>query len=482
MTPRSVLLLAAQLGVLTCIVACSASPSPPPAKPSLAAPSNCTYAVTVEGRAKLSVAVACDRPVRGFVASEATMVDHIHAAGLTAEGARFELPVGAKGMSYEIDLAAVANESRDIDVAYEANGKLGSAWIAAVSTWVLRPEPIDHDTRATIRVEGMPFTSGMQRQGDVHTLLAREIRFATYGIFGDFSSEVLEVPGPMSLEQGASSPSRATLELVTLPGGLASTSEVRRDWVNDTARAISEFWHGFPVGHAMVVLIPTPGHEGVAHGKVVAAGGSGVAIHIGSEALRPELYGDWILVHELFHLGFPSFSGEGKWLDEGLATYFEPIIRARAGWRSPQAVWGEFTSDMVQGLAAVESTGVEKTTSFKGIYWGGAIIALLTDVQTRHRTDGKVGLEDGLLAVLAQGGNASQLWKLDRAISVIDERLGGDTLRRLADAHSVGGKPVDLPRLWRDLGVQRTGGVLVFDDEAALAPIRQAIIAPPPRP
>src|SRR5690606_2467474 len=122
---------------------------------------------------------------------------------------------------------------------------------------------------------------------------------------------------------------------------------------------------------------PVADHSGIQHGKVVATGGAGVAIHIGDRAQRADLYGDWILVHELFHLGFPSFSREGKWLDEGLATYFEPIIRARAGWLSPHAVWKELAIGLPQGLPAVEGSGVENATDFQGIYWGGAIIALL---------------------------------------------------------------------------------------------------------
>lgn len=40
---------------------------------------------------------------------------------------------------------------------------------------------------------------------------------------------------------------------------------------------------------------------------------------------------DWVLVHELFHLGVPSFWRERRWLDEGLATYCEAVLRTRAG-------------------------------------------------------------------------------------------------------------------------------------------------------
>jgi len=74
--------------------------------------------------------------------------------------------------------------------------------------------------------------------------------------------------------------------------------------------------------------------------------GAGVALTIGQHAPKRALDADWILVHELFHIGVPSFIGEGKWLDEGLATYYEPIIRARLGALTELEVWSEFARNM----------------------------------------------------------------------------------------------------------------------------------------
>jgi predicted metalloprotease with PDZ domain len=53
-----------------------------------------------------------------------------------------------------------------------------------------------------------------------------------------------------------------------------------------------------------------------------------------------DLRADWVLAHELFHLGVPSMPG-GAWLDEGLATYYEPVLRTRAGLVSEMATWTE---------------------------------------------------------------------------------------------------------------------------------------------
>ncbi len=73
------------------------------------------------------------------------------------------------------------------------------------------------------------------------------------------------------------------------------------------------------------------------------------------------------------------------------ATYFEPIIRARAGWIDEQAVWDEFMRSMPQGLPAVGRIGLEKGESYRDIYWGGAIYCLLADLEIREKTGGRSG-------------------------------------------------------------------------------------------
>jgi hypothetical protein len=329
---------------------------------------------------------------------------------------------------------------------------------------------------------GMPkssYASALARAGDDHRLRVGEIGHSTYSVFGSFERRVLSLSGPMSRTTPSPDPSRrARLEVVTLPGPLRADRETRMRWIESAAGAVSDFWGGFPVSEAMMMVIPAPGHRDIAHGKVVATGGAGVAIHLGSRANRAALYRDWILVHELFHLGFPSFAGEGKWLDEGLATYYEPIIRTRAGWRDEHALWSEFAHDMDQGVTAVE-LGMEQEKSYAGMYWGGAIIALLADVEARKLSQGRLGLEDGLRAVLAQGGNATQVWTLERVIEVVDARLGAPVLERLRAAHRHAGTPVDLEQLFGKLGVRATERGVRFDEDAELADLRKHILAPP---
>ena len=449
----------------------------------------CHYDVTVLSleSAELWVRARCDgHQVRRFVASESEMAHQVtmqtaDGTPIVRDGAAFELPEGSEAVvDYQLSLQEVARESGRIDVALESGG----AWVAAASTWVLAPEPIADDALATISIhtpDDDSFASGLRRSGDGYALRAGEIRYATYGVFGEIERQTIDLPGPLSLGAGGDPSRRSQIEVVTLPGRLEASPALLSRWLRESAEAVAGFWGGFPVERACVVLIPTAEYDRVAHGKVVAAGGATVVIQLGADADEAALFDDWILVHELFHLGFPSMLGGGKWLDEGLATYYEPIIRARAGWRSPEMVWAEMSSDMPRGLAAVEQVGVEQTGSYAGIYWGGAILSLLADVEARRRSAGRVGLEDGLRAIVAAGGDASQMWPVERAVALIDARLGAPTLAPLVERHGKTGSPVGLPALMRALGVERAGGGVTLIDEAPLAAVRRAIVNGSPR-
>jgi hypothetical protein len=202
----------------------------------------------------------------------------------------------------------------------------------------------------------------------------------------------------------------------------------------------------------------------------------GIAILVGSKATTRELYGDWILTHELFHLGFPSFVDEGKWLDEGLATYFEPLIRARHGWMTEAAVWAEFYREMPRGLSVLERDGLEEPKSLRGTYWAGAIVCLLADVEAYRATRGRHGLQDGLRAVLAHGGDATRVWRLSDAIARIDATLGAEILGTLFERYRRPGSRVSLKAVFRQLGVREEREGIVLDDTAPLSSLRRAIM------
>jgi hypothetical protein len=417
---------------------------------------DCSYDVELfaEGRARVEAACRADAPI-SFRVAHRYLTMSVTGAG----------PAPTGKLSYDVDLSRVASQSRDFDRAL----RVGDSFVAPMSSVLLVPEPLTTDIPVTVRVHAAAPVSvavGLARGDapDSYRLFAHEIPVATYFSFGKLEQRALDVGG-------------GRVEVTRLDGALdASFDEVSR-WLETSARAVHDFYRAFPVPRASVTVIPVPARDAVVFGKVLPESAPGVALLLGQHTPQPKLYSDWILVHELFHLGFPSFYEEGKWLDEGLATYYEPIIRVRAGLYSEAELWEELSSSMPQGLEAFSDVGLERAADFRGIYWGGALACLVADVEARKRRL-DVGLEVGLRALREAGGTASEVWSLAEAIGAIDHALGAPTLAPIAAAHAQKGSPFDLPRLFADLGVTRDSqNKLQLSDSAPLAAVRRAITA-----
>lgn len=437
------------------------------------AKADCSYVASLEPTRSLAVDVECQgaRP-RGFraepgVARYVSQLSTRTGAPLDFDDDTVWLDDDGSGLFYRVDLDRMAAEVRDFNYAL----RVGDSIIAPGYSWMLSPAEVPDDLPVSVRVNSGPqqrFVSGMASDGHGYRLRASEIRVATYGIFGRFESDTVEVAGV------SGAPSR--IEVITLDGSLAVGPSVRHRWIDETARAVAAFYAGFPAERAMLAIVPVRGRAAVLHGKVLPESNPGVALLLGSEAGPEDLYADWILTHELFHLGFPSFVGEGKWLDEGLATYFEPLIRARKHWLTPRDVWSEFFRNMPRGRGVLENDGLENPKSFRAMYWAGAAVALMADVEALKRSNGTRGLQDGLRALLRAGGEANRVWRLEDAIRRIDQTLGAPILADLARRYDSPGQHAPLSRLFDELGVRQSGESVVLDDDAPLAHVRRAII------
>lgn len=392
-----------------------------------------------------------------------SLVASVREAKLTELG-EFVARDGA--FTYVVDLAELASRSDSFDRA----AQVGASFVAPLSSVLALPEPLlTTDAAVTVQVvpeAGVQVSVGLARGAapNQYQLMAHEIPVATYFAFG-------------RLQQRELSFGEAKLEISKLDGALDLSFEQLSAWITKSAEAVRDFYGDFPVPRATVTVLPVPDRDGVVFGKVLPESSPGIALLVGQHASHQDLYSDWILVHELFHTGFPSFFEEGKWLDEGLATYYEPIIRVRAGLYSEQQLWQEVAQAMPQGLPAFTDQGLEAADDFRGIYWGGALACLLADVAARKR-DIDRGLEVGIRALRQAGGNASEVWSLDDAITTIDRALGVPTLAPVAKRHAARGAPFDFEGLLRDLGVVRIAGDKVrLSDQAPLAAVRRAITA-----
>jgi hypothetical protein len=103
----------------------------------------------------------------------------------------------------------------------------------------------------------------------------------------------------------------------------------------------------------------------------------------------------------------------------------------------------------------------------------------MADVRVRVATAGARGLEDGLVAVLERGGDATRVHRLATVIGIVDEAVGMPVLADVMRRWGRSAEAVPLESLLAELGVERRGDGIVFDEAAPLAAIRRAIVHPP---
>jgi hypothetical protein len=247
-------------------------------------------------------------------------------------------------------------------------------------------------------------------------------------------------------------------------------------WVSRCAQAVSGYFGRFPVETARVRIADLPGRRGVSNGRSFGNNGAACRVSVGQHASLDDLQKDWVLTHEMVHFGFPSVPPRNHWIEEGSATYIEPIARARAGIFSPKRAWSEMVRDMPQGLPEPGDRGLDNTHTWGRTYWGGAIFCLLAEVEIRKRTANAKGLPDAMRAITAAGGTIVADWPLERALEIGDRATDGKTLTELYEKMRSTPVPVDLPALWKQLGIELRGGEAAFDSQAPLASVREAIL------
>lgn len=365
-------------------------------------------------------------------------------------------------LDYRFRLRDAANR---FDTWVEDEGK--GAAILVPGAWLLRPAGASGSARVRLETKASSDLSivlgaRLAADGKAHEFGAGEIALLPYAAFGALRRSAVEVGG-------------ARLELAFLPGKLALTDAAVAAWIKDTAAVVAAYYERFPVKRTLVIVRPTK-DEGVGQAAASGIGGTAVLLPLGSAAGERHLAEDWVLTHEMIHLALPNLPPSHRFLEEGIATYVEPIARAMAGRLKPEEVFAEWVRDMPQGEPGEkEENGLVGTEDWGRTYWGGAAFCLLVDVRIRARTDGKKGLIDILRAIQADGASLEDAADMRRLIPIAERATGTTLFGDLYEDYRARPKSFMLDRLWEQLGVAKKGDSVVFDDAADLARIRRSL-------
>jgi hypothetical protein len=253
------------------------------------------------------------------------------------------------------------------------------------------------------------------------------------------------------------------------------------DHIERAACAVSAYYGRFPVRHYRILIVPVAARAGVLSGTTWGYGGPHSRILVGEETKAAQLRNDWVFTHEMVHTAFPDLPDQNRWIEEGIATYVEPLARSWVGDYPPAQVWADLVAGLPKGLPAAGDEGLDHTHTWGRTYWGGAMFCTLADVGIRRRTGNQRGLIDALRAILQASGGIEANWKPEQAFKVGDSAVGVPVLEELYGRMRANAVKPDLQQLWQQLGVN-VGSSVSFDASAPEASIRRAISEPPPDP
>lgn len=272
----------------------------------------------------------------------------------------------------------------------------------------------------------------------------------------------------------------ATLQVDFAAGPLDLSQDAILAHIQMAAKAVAAYYGRFPVDRDRILIVPWPDRDGVGGGTTwgdMAGFRAMTRIHIGQHATQADLNDDWMMTHELVHTAFPSLPDDQHWMEEGLATYVEPLARVMTGELTAQKVWHDVVRDIHQGEPQSGDQGLDHTHTWGRTYWGGALFCLVAEIAIREQTHNRKGLQDALRAIVADGGTIDHNWDLPKALAIGDEATGTHVLSEQYAKWKGAPVNVDLPSLWAELGIRFDGGQIELIANAPLASVREAITA-----
>ncbi len=258
------------------------------------------------------------------------------------------------------------------------------------------------------------------------------------------------------------------------------------EWLRAASTSISLAYGRFPNPAASVVVRPTSrsgwsSRSPVPFGRVIRTDGEKIELFINADRPIEDFYGDWTATHEFSHLMLPYLGQRHRWISEGFASYYQNVLMSRAGNYTPDEAWRKLVAGLDRGrrsrpeLSLNEAADAGVRIARMKLYWSGAAIALMADVELRERSGGAESLDVALDRLQRCCLPSRRTWTGPELFSKLDEMIESPVFMPLYKQYADHAGFPDYEPLLERLGIA-AGGKALYDD-AELAAIRNAISA-----
>lgn len=380
---------------------------------------------------------------------------------------------GISCMLYTVDLARAASAHRFSNTLSPEN------IIVSPSYWMWRPELRGGNTiRVSFRLpESVQIAVPWRRLSeDSHVYLLGVSPESAYApaVFGNFDYREIEVPG-------------ATLRVSLLSGVEPMNNDEIARWVRATATDVSLAYGRFPNPSPQVVVIPVGGNRSnnwsaVPFGRVIRDGGETIELQVDQSQPLEVLLADWTATHEFSHLMLPYIERKHRWISEGFAQYYQNVLLSRSGAYDDLDAWQEIYDGYERGrqsrpeLSPNEASSGTVRASLMKVYWSGAALALMADVQLRKLSNGTESLDDILDRFQACCLPSERVWSGPELFAYFDVLASAPVFmplyKRFADT---AGFP-DTSDIFAQLGLTVSDGKVHYSRGAESHALRDAIL------
>lgn len=386
--------------------------------------------------------------------------------------------IGDNGcIQYSVTLAGGYTK---MDLSGNTTKRVGRDVFTEVGLWFWRPAQLaaDEDLEIAFRLpEGLSVSAPWRPVTVDSGIPTYRVGRAEYDrpsavAIGRFKEIPVAVPG-------------ATLRLAVLDGTPPANLDAMRTWIEDAAMSVAAIHGRFPVPSPQVLVMPGARASEPTPWAYVLRGGQGAA-HFFVNQRRPlrDYVDDWTAPHELSHLLLPYVTSNDAWLSEGMATYYQNVARARSGAITPEEAWQRMHAGFKRGRdGGAKGATLEQATArmfrdggYMRVYWSGAAMLMLGDIELRRRSDNRQSLDTVLGAFADCCLDPEPEWTARQVFEKFDELSGTDVFRTLYDAHVQSAAFPDLTDAYAQLGLEALGGKIVLKADAPLVGVRDAIM------